>query len=97
VEALIVRSRFPDEWATICRLMEESDAFRDACADYERSVLARDAQREAGRPEAAEYETVVIELEAELLRFLREEESDPRFLAESEALAAVARYRKVGS
>ena len=67
-------ARFPDQAPLLRRLALKDQAFRSLCEDYALALasLARFEARSdaAKRPEIADYQMVIAELESEVARFL---------------------------
>jgi hypothetical protein len=69
-------ARFPEAAAVLRGLALTDPGFREICEEYalaQQSLAGFEARLDAAeRPEIADYRTVIVELENEIYRFLRE-------------------------
>jgi hypothetical protein len=77
LDAARVCERFTDDREVVNRLIDENETFRSICEDY---VLAQRALTEfkkksdhPDRPEVADYQSVICELEQEIRGYVRAE------------------------
>lgn len=72
-------ARFPDAAAALQRLALTDPEFREICEEYalaRKSLAGFEARPDAAeRPEIGEYRTVIVEIESEIDRRLREAKS----------------------
>jgi hypothetical protein len=70
-----VLKRFSDHWQSITRLFDQNEDFRALCTDYADAVLAKEQWLTSSDPAASdrveEYDDLMIELEYELMQYLR--------------------------
>jgi hypothetical protein len=79
-----VLKRFPKHWATICRLLETSEAARETCQRYEHALRAAPPSPagDGSEPDSPRLRA----LEGAILALIEEEECRPGFLVEPQAI-----------